>query len=67
MGKHVWVELRYMPVEPVANPDGSVDIMVREGHQKLAESEAKVGCWFCNTPVSSDNVDEECLGEAMSS
>lgn len=66
MTKHRWVELQYIPVEveEVTMPDGEVTMAItsEDGADDVAKEEAMHGCWFCNTPLTLENHDDECPG-----
>ena len=61
MAAHMWVEMKYTPVSPKLQADGvTIDVYVTSESEEVAHEDAKLGCWFCNTPLHPDTIHTEC-------
>lgn len=60
--KHLWVELRHVPVIVTEMSDGSGDLLIEvsDTELELADEQALHGCWFCNTPLNNESFKTEC-------
>jgi len=65
MPKHLWVEMRVMPVELEINPQDptKIDVFVTENHELFANEDSQIGCWVCGSAIPTVyNLEEECPG-----
>lgn len=60
---HAWVSLQYTPVVITEKPDGTLDVEAELAAVEVAEEEAIIACWFCNTRLTTDSYNTECAGD----
>lgn len=60
---HMWVKLQMTPLAVSVTNDGGLKIAPMETSLQLTEDEAKVGCWFCHTPLNEETFHTECPGD----
>ena len=64
---HTWVQLSYMPVHVEMNEEsGNLDIYTHNHFsESMAHEEAKLGCWFCFTPLTIETFNTPCTSENL--
>ena len=62
MAKHIWVELKYTPVTAILESNNTISVYTTEESHDVANAEAKLGCWFCYTPLDEETINGECPG-----
>lgn len=64
MNKHFWVKLQYTPIIVEQKDDGTLSVSEDIESVIIAEDEALLGCWFCQTPLAVESFDTECTPQA---
>lgn len=58
--KHTWVMLQYTPLEITKAYDGTLLVEATEAASELSIEQSLMGCWFCHTALTAENVDDVC-------
>lgn len=62
MTNHLWVKLSYTMIDATVI-NGEIVTTISDTSAEVAEDEAKVGCWFCDTPLDIETINTECVPE----
>lgn len=58
--KHMWVSMQYTPLQVEKGDDGNLSVYASDDALQVSDEEAKMGCWFCHTPLSTETFDTQC-------
>lgn len=60
---HQWVALIMVPIEVEVKEDDVLDIMVTEAADEISKEDAKIICWHCEVPMTTETYYTECAEE----
>ena len=63
MTGHQWVKFQYTPVKVSVPIPDTIEIVIDEGQRRLADEDAKFGCWTCDAPLNVFTINSECIPE----
>jgi hypothetical protein len=58
--EHMWVALMYLPIDVEPQENGNLDTSFTVTADDLAHEDAKLCCWNCLTPLTTDTFSTEC-------
>lgn len=56
----MWAALMMTPVEVQPQADGTLHTYTTELGDEIAREEAKIGCWHCFIPLTTESYQSEC-------
>lgn len=62
VSEHFWTKIVMIPVEVTLTAEGNLDIHTRKAAEEIGEDDARIGCWFCGTPLRHASFGGTCSG-----